>query len=82
MILHLASCIRPGEGFAKLAPGGVLVRNMPLVVWMLVLALVLPVVPIAADEEGDDQQELERVGDGHGADVHDDEARHGHHAGD
>jgi len=29
---------------------------------MLVLALVLPVVPIAADEEGDDQQSLERIG--------------------
>ena len=31
-------------------------------VWVLVLTLVLPVAPIAADEEGDDQQNLERIG--------------------
>ncbi len=36
---------------------------MPLIVWMLVLALVLPVAPIAADEEGGDrEQKLERIG--------------------
>jgi len=33
-----------------------------LTVWMLVLALVLPVAPIVADEEGEDQGSLERIG--------------------
>ena len=39
-----------------------MVRKQSLIVWMLVLALVLPVAPIAADEEGEDQQTLERIG--------------------
>ena len=38
-------------------------RKHSLIVWALILALVLPVAPIAADEEGQDQeQSLERIG--------------------
>jgi len=57
-IWHLA-----GLRFAKLAPGGALVRKHSMIVWVLVLTLLLPVAPIAADEEGQDQeQSLERIG--------------------
>jgi len=38
------------------------VRKQRLIVWALVLALVLPVAPIAADEEGEDQESLDRIG--------------------
>ena len=37
-------------------------RKHSLIVWALILALVLPVAPIAADEEDDDQQNLDRIG--------------------
>jgi VWFA-related protein len=38
------------------------VRKQRLIIWMLVLALVLPAAPMAADEEGEDQESLERIG--------------------